>query len=206
MPDDDDPGGQAAVPRGRTAPRCRTAVALRVEAWVVGPPVTAVGMGPRRAAVAGAALAAATPAGTPLALTGVCGGLVPGVAPGDVVVATAVTTAPGGPGGARRWELDAEPVLAAVRGAGLRAVAGVLVSVDRLARGPAVRAALAAGGAVAVDMETAALLAALDGRPVAVARTVADAPGSGMVIGGLRALASLRRLRPALDAWAASVG
>lgn len=188
------------------APRCRVVVALRIEGWAVGRPVTVVGMGPGRATTAGAVLAAATPAGTPLVLTGVCGGLVPTLAPGDVVVASTVTAAPGSATGPCRWALDAEPMLAAIRAAGLRAVAGTLVSSDRLARGSAARAALAADGALAVDMESAALLRLLEGRPVAVARVVADAPGNGMVIGGVRALATLRRLRPALDAWAATAG
>jgi 4-hydroxy-3-methylbut-2-enyl diphosphate reductase len=38
-----------------------------------------------------------------------------------------------------------------------------------------------------------------------VVRTVADSLGGGPVLGGLRALAALRRVRPALEAWAAAV-
>jgi len=60
-------------------------------------------------------------------------------------------------------------------------------------------------------METAPLMAAADGRPVAVLRAVCDGPGRPLlrpatVPAGLAALRSLRRAGPVLQRWAAAAG
>jgi 4-hydroxy-3-methylbut-2-enyl diphosphate reductase len=97
-----------------------------------------------------------------------------------------------------------------LRRAGLRASAGPVATVDRLIRGGQ-HAAVAATGAVAVDMESAPLLAAATGQPVVVLRAISDTPdrplaSPGIVTGGLAALRSLRQAAPALARWAAAVG
>lgn len=169
---------------------------MRIEAWVLGRGVAVVGMGPRRAASGGAALAARLPPAAPVVVTGVCGGLAGRLRPGTVVVADRVC----GPGLPERSLAGAEDLARAVHGRGLAVEVGQLWSAPTLVRG-AERARLAADGALAVDMESAALLASLGDRPVAVARVVADTADRGVVRGGLVALAGLRRLRPALLAW-----
>jgi 4-hydroxy-3-methylbut-2-enyl diphosphate reductase len=80
-----------------------------------------------------------------------------------------------------------------------------VATVDRVA-GPAARAALVERGAVAVDMESARLADAVDGRPLAVLRVVVDGAGDGLVAlrtlrDGPRALLGLRRAAPVLAAW-----
>jgi 4-hydroxy-3-methylbut-2-enyl diphosphate reductase len=84
-------------------------------------------------------------------------------------------------------------------------VDGLLLSAERVVTGRA-RRALAANGALAVDMETSAWVEALAGRRLAVVRVVADGPDVGMVRGGLRGLRTLRRLRPLLERWAGDGG
>lgn len=175
--------------------------ALRVEAWALGGPVTVVGMGPDRAAAGGAALAARLPPDVAVVVSGVCGGLDGSLAPGTVLVADRVA----GEGLPERTFPQADTVAAALRGAGLAVAVGPLWSSATVVRGAA-RRRLAATGAVAVDMESAALVAALPGRPVAVVRVVADTPDHGPVRGGLRALVTLRRLRRALAWWPPGVG
>lgn len=176
-------------------------VALRIEALAVGGPVVVAGMGPRRAAEAGTRLADRLPAGTPVVVTGVCGALDDGLCPGTVLVASSVVA----PGTAALPLPGAGPMADALGGLGLEPVVASLCSVDRVVRG-AERSRLAAGGARAVDMETAVLVERLAGRPLCVVRTVADTPSAGMVRGGIVALRALRRLRPAFEAWARAVG
>jgi 4-hydroxy-3-methylbut-2-enyl diphosphate reductase len=70
---------------------------------------------------------------------------------------------------------------------------------------------LAAGGAIAVDMESAPLLAARPDGPAVVVRAISDTPGHSVlgpriVSGGIRALRSLRLATPALTRWAAACG
>jgi 4-hydroxy-3-methylbut-2-enyl diphosphate reductase len=87
---------------------------------------------------------------------------------------------------------------------------GRVVTVDHLFR-PGQRDRLAADGAIAVDMESAELIKAARGRPVAVVRAISDTPGRPLlrpaaVGGGLAALRSLRAAGPALGRWAAAAG
>jgi len=84
------------------------------------------------------------------------------------------------------------------------------VTVDRLV-GHGGHEALAAGGAIAADMESAPLLAGAAGRPGVVVRAISDTPEHPVVSphtipGGIAALRSLRQAGPALVRWAAACG
>ncbi len=170
-----------------------------------GEPVRVVrtGYGPRRAAAAAARIAESSP--DMLAVAGVGAALRSDLRPGDVVVATSVTD------GVTTTECASAAFLAGeLRRAGLRVVAGPIATVDHLVRGRE-HEQLAATGAIAADMESAPLLAAAAGRPVAVIRAISDTPGQpvfspAIIPGGLAALRSLRRAAPALQRWAAAVG
>jgi 4-hydroxy-3-methylbut-2-enyl diphosphate reductase len=164
--------------------------------------IVRVGMGPRRAAACAATLADGR---TPVLVAGVCGGLAVGLAPGDVVVASEIR------GAGRPVPVPlALPLAAAARRRGLRVHVGPIVSTQRTADG-ATRRALAATGAIAVDMESAQLAAGAAGRPFGVLRVVVDTPQRplwrpGTVAGGVVALHTLRRAVPALADWASEVG
>jgi 4-hydroxy-3-methylbut-2-enyl diphosphate reductase len=166
--------------------------------------VMRTGMGPARAA--DAARRARARQARAVAVAGVCGALDPGLRAGDVVVATEVV----GPEG-RTACRGTGPLVAALRRAGLRATAGPVASVDHVVSG-ADRPALArATGAIAVDMESAWLAAAAEGRPFAVVRVVVDAPGRDLrralktMGSGLVALRSLRRAIAPIERWAGAV-
>jgi 4-hydroxy-3-methylbut-2-enyl diphosphate reductase len=133
--------------------------------------VLGTGMGPRRAAAAAraAGLGAATGAATGIAsggvlVAGVAGGLDPSVRPGDLVVATeirAVDTraAESGAGEGAVTPVPSAPLLAdAIRRLGLPVHLGPVASTPTVITGAA-RARLAATGALAVEMEAAALAA-----------------------------------------------
>jgi 4-hydroxy-3-methylbut-2-en-1-yl diphosphate reductase len=134
-----------------------------------------------------------------LVVMGVGGALTADLSPGDLVVATEV-------GGV---VCESAALLAGeLRRAGLRVHLGPVVTVDHLVRG-AERAELAATGAILADMESAPLVAAAGGRPVAVVRAVSDTPHrpvAGIVSGGLAALRSLRAAAPVVERWAAAGG
>jgi 4-hydroxy-3-methylbut-2-en-1-yl diphosphate reductase len=134
-----------------------------------------------------------------LAVMGTAAGLSDDLSPGDLVVAAEVTD------GETTVRLPGADLLAAeLRRAGLSARAGRLVTVPKLVRA-ADRERLAADGYLAADMESAALLAAAAGRPVAVIRAVSDAGfGPGLVGGGIAALRSLRQAAPVIEKWAAA--
>lgn len=154
--------------------------------------VMRTGMGPRAAgrAVTDALARPALREAAVLA-TGFCGGIAPSTRPGDVVVA---------PG--------AEALAAAAEAAGHTVHVGPITESDHVV-GRAERAALRARGALAVDMESAAVTrAALAGGAcaVAVARVVVDGPGSELVrLGTLRtgvtAFRVLRELVPIFFEW-----
>jgi 4-hydroxy-3-methylbut-2-en-1-yl diphosphate reductase len=130
---------------------------------------------------------------------GTAAGIDPDLKPGDLVVATEVSD------GDSTVPLPGADLLAAeLRRAGLRAKAGRLATVPLLVKSSE-RSRLAAEGYLAADMETAALLGAADGRPVAVIRAVSDSGfGPGMVTGGVAALRSLRLAAPVAERWAAA--
>ncbi|HEX4701073.1 MAG TPA: 4-hydroxy-3-methylbut-2-enyl diphosphate reductase [Pseudonocardiaceae bacterium] len=192
-----------------TMPDCGLVVAapLRLEAMAVRrglPPdvVVRTGMGLKNSRRAVSGLRARGPAA--LAVTGVCGALTNDLAAGDVVVATEVRSPDG------VLACPSAPLLAgALRAAGLTVHTGPIVSVDHVVHG-AERADLAASGALAVDMESAVLATAADGKPLAVLRVVVDTPSQPLftpatVGNGRTALAVLARLGPVLLAWAAAV-
>jgi 4-hydroxy-3-methylbut-2-enyl diphosphate reductase len=174
---------------------------LRIEALAVGGAVPRIGMGQAKATASGAKLAA-SPSSQPVALVGVAGGLDPDLRLGQLVVATEVRTVDGG---IVRTLPGAEWIAHDLRHMGLDVRTGPIVSTPRIVRG-AERAELAATDAVAVDMESAWLADQLPDRPVAVVRAISDTAEGGMVLGGMRALATLMRVRPSLERWAGAVG
>ncbi|GAA2088701.1 hypothetical protein GCM10009759_11020 [Kitasatospora saccharophila] len=189
--------------------------ALGPEAWALrggdwsgaagGPAVLArTGMGRRAAGRKAAALLDAGGYGA-LLVAGFGAALGPGVRPGEVIVADRVTDAEGGD-----HPLASAPALAtALEEAGLRVHLGTHRTADRVVRG-AERARLHAAGALAVDMEAAAVLAArarhAPDLPAAVLRVVVDTPERelirpGTLPAGVRAWRALRSAVPALTAW-----
>ena len=134
-----------------------------------------------------------------MVVMGTAAGLGDDLSPGDLVVASEVTD------GETTVTLPGAGLLAAeLRRAGLSARAGRLITVPKLVKS-ADRLRLATGGYLAADMETAALLGAADGRPVAVIRAVSDTGfGPGMVSGGIAALRALRKAAPVAEKWAAA--
>lgn len=162
------------------------------------------GMRARRGAGVQAALSANRPAA--LGIVGVAGALVAGLRPGDVVVANEVRS----PDGLRRC--GSAPLLAhALRQAGLTVHVGPIAEVDRVLLGPGEHGALAADGAIAVDMESGRLLELAGEHPAVVVRVVSDTPDRpvwhpSIVAGGLTALSTLRVVGPVLRSWAAATG
>lgn len=167
--------------------------------------VLKTGMGPRHSKRAAEQLAREP--GEGLLVLGFCGGLDERSVPGEVVVAEQVLAAADerertGPIACA----DAPELAAALAASGLAARTGTIVSVSKIALGER-RAQLLAGGAVAVDMESAWLAAGAAGRPFAVVRVVLDSPSHellrpGAALGAVRASRSLRRATAAvLSAW-----
>ena len=166
-----------------------------------------------------------------VAVGGVAGGLTDDIKVGDIVVASEVVDAgAGGSGGSppgvysggssprastagsadgRTQRCLSAPLLAGeLRRAGLRVHVGPIATVPRLA---SAHADLARAGVIAVDMESAPLLAGVGDRPAAVVRAISDTPAHPLVSphtvsGGIAALKSLRLAAPVLARWAAAVG
>lgn len=184
--------------------------ALRGGDWrgaVGGPPVLVrTGVGRRRAGVAVRRLLSAAPTGYgAVVVAGFGAAVAPGITPGDVVVADGVRDAEG-----NLFPVDSGPALARALGErGLTAHTGVHHTADHVVRGLE-RRALHLQGALAVDMEAAAVLASLHevrpALPVAVLRVVVDTPERellrpGTLPAGVRAWRALRSTVPALVAW-----
>jgi 4-hydroxy-3-methylbut-2-enyl diphosphate reductase len=144
-----------------------------------------------------------------VAVVGVAGALREGLAPGDVVVADCILDARGQTVPAH---LDGAPLVAeALRRRGLTVRVGPIVSTPHLVKRPDRRASLAQLGALAVDMETSALLGVPWETPVTVIRAISDTGtrdllSPAIIRGGWRALRSLRAAGPALQEWAEAVG
>ncbi len=169
-----------------------------------GAPVLArTGMGPERAGRAVSSLLAAAPRGYGAVLVAGFGAAVaPGITPGDVVVAERVCDASGS-----SLAVDShQPLGAALRTLGLTVHTGPLYSAGHVVRGHE-RRELHRSGVLAVDMESAAVLARLPpGLPAAAVRVVVDTPERellrpGTVRAGLRAWRQLRAVAPALLGW-----
>ncbi|MER5932135.1 1-hydroxy-2-methyl-2-butenyl 4-diphosphate reductase [Streptomyces sp. NPDC002054] len=220
------------MPPARPGPPLLVACALGIERLALGPveragappgPVTVIrtGMGPRAAERAvDRVLARPGMAGAAVVATGFCAGLVPGMHPGDLVVAEATRD----PRGTVRCDDTALLAAALARALPGRTVhTGLLTGSDHVVRGHE-RAELRAGGAIAVDMESAAtlwaaarnrnpgesptgeLLRPAGGPPVAAVRVIVDAPEHelvriGTVRGGISAFRVLRAVLPAFFDW-----
>jgi 4-hydroxy-3-methylbut-2-en-1-yl diphosphate reductase len=135
-----------------------------------------------------------------MVVMGTAAGLAADLGPGDLVVATEVTD-----GEITAMLPGADLLAAELRRAGLNARAGRIRTVGKLVKA-ADRAALAAEGYLAADMESTILVESLNGAaPAAVIRAVSDAGlGPGMVSGGIAALRSLRAAAPVAERWAAA--
>ena len=142
---------------------------LRIEAAVLprgaGWTVLRTGMGPRRARIAAArGRAIDAPA---VAVLGLCAAVSPELRAGDVVCASELRC-----DGTEPFAVPgADDVAAALRRGGLNVHVGPLLSTDAIAHVNE-RRALRESGALAVDMESAWLAAAAEGRPLAVVRVV----------------------------------
>jgi 4-hydroxy-3-methylbut-2-enyl diphosphate reductase len=186
------------------------AAPLRLEALAVraglppsGGRVVRTGMGPRRTAGRRSRIAG----DGPLAVLGVAGALHRDLLPGDLVVASEIRRADD-PGAPVATCPSATVLAGALRRAGLRVHVGPIVTTDRVVRGPR-RDALAATGALAVDMESADLVAPWPLRPLAVVRAIVDTPDAPLMhpatlYRGVRALGSLRRAAVVVADWAAA--
>ncbi|HXW44611.1 MAG TPA: 4-hydroxy-3-methylbut-2-enyl diphosphate reductase [Streptosporangiaceae bacterium] len=176
---------------------------LRGQAGASPSDVIRTGYGPRRAAAAAAAIAQSAP--DALVVGGVGGGIDAGLRVGDLVVASQASYQ------GSTVSCPSAPLLAGeLRRAGLRAQVGPIVTVDHVLR-PRELAAAGSSGAIAVDMETAPLLAAAAGSPAVVVRAISDTPAHSIlspriVTDGIAALRSLRMAAPALASWAAACG
>jgi len=160
--------------------------------------VIRTGAGPKRSQSAALRLSKSTDRA--LAVAGVCGGVDARLEPCDVVVASELQ------GGAGTHKLaHAEALVDALRDLGVNTHFGPIRSEDHIVRGVE-REQLRASGAIAVDMESRWLAEAAGDRPFAVLRVIIDTPRRellrlGAIPDGFRALAQLRRIAPALEAW-----
>lgn len=172
--------------------------------------VIRTGMGPARSAAAAAGLHQRLGDTRAVAVMGLAGDLAGRLTPGTVVVADSVR----GPDGTVVASLPGAGVLAGALGrAGFSVQVGPVTSADHLVRGEERTALALASGAVAVDMETAALLAeaARWERPSAVVRVISDSVEQELLSPqGLRGVATacrtLRQLTPVVVAWAEAAG
>jgi nucleoside phosphorylase len=189
---------------GRTQPPLLVVCALRIERFALrrgtartAEPVTLLrtGMGPIAADRAvRRALHDPELRDAAVLTTGFCAGLAPGLRPGDVVVSDDGH--------------ESAALAAALKAAGHTVHTGTLAESDHVVRG-AERAGLAASGAIAVDMESAAMrrAALAEGvHHIAAARVVVDTPEFELVrVGtlrtGFRAFRVLRDLVPAFHDW-----
>jgi 4-hydroxy-3-methylbut-2-enyl diphosphate reductase len=163
-----------------------------------------VGIGPRSATRA-ARLTRSDP--SPVLVAGFCGALSDDLQPGDVVLASELrspdpttTTCP-----------DPAILAGVLRRGGLRVHIGPIASSTRLVTGTR-RSELRESGALAVDMESAWLAAAINPEPLVVLRVVLDTPRRELrrpwqTLGGVTvAYRSLRRACSLLGGWVPALG
>ncbi|HTZ43352.1 MAG TPA: 4-hydroxy-3-methylbut-2-enyl diphosphate reductase [Jatrophihabitans sp.] len=169
--------------------------------------VLRTGRGPARSA---ASAARAGLRDRPVAVAGLAGAVAAGLRPGDLVVATEVRGS-GAAGNGVPVPVPAAPLVAgALRRAGLPVRLGPVHTSERIVHG-AERAAFAADGVLAVDMESAQLATGAAGHPVLVVRAVVDTPEHpllrpGTAGRGVRALRNLRAAAPVIRQWQAALG
>jgi 4-hydroxy-3-methylbut-2-enyl diphosphate reductase len=172
--------------------------ALRIESLAVrsgmgrGPRVLVSGMGRAKSLHTKRNLAG------PVLVAGFCGALTDRLHPGDLVVANEVRGA-----GDRIPLPGAEKLAALLRESGWPVHVGAVLTVSRVVDG-AQRAALADDGALAVDMESAYLVAGVAN--ATVIRAVVDTPSRPLrsvrsVAGGVAAIRALRAVGPAILEW-----
>jgi 4-hydroxy-3-methylbut-2-en-1-yl diphosphate reductase len=165
--------------------------------------VVRTGYGPTRAAASAARIAQSVPEA--LAVGGVGGGVDASLQVGDLVVGSQASYQ------GTTMSCPSAPLLAGeLRRAGLRVRVGPILTVDHVLK-PRELAAAGNSGALAVDMETAPLLAGAAGGPAVVVRAISDTPAHSVlspriVADGITALRSLRLAAPALASWAAACG
>jgi len=183
--------------------------ALAVRSAAPGLRVRTTGMGPRRALAAVPGLLA-DPAAA-LVVLGFGGGLPAGSRLCEVVVASEVLMIDehGRPVGESVPCQAAEALADALREHGIEVCGGAVASVEQIITGEA-RARMEACGAVAVDMESAWVARAAQGRPFTVVRVLSDTPERELrrrlpvgpplptVADGLRAMSTLRQVGAAL--------
>jgi 4-hydroxy-3-methylbut-2-enyl diphosphate reductase len=165
------------------------ATALRIEQFALrrglrGVPVIAVGMGVRHPS------RLVLPAGAALVVAGVAGALVAGIDPGDLVV-------------------DDLSLALSLRGNGFTVHHGPIAFSDHVVRSSERSELAGSTGALAVDMESAGVLALAGDRPHAVVRAIVDTPsrpllGPATLGGGIAALRRLAVIGPVLRHWAES--
>ncbi|MDQ6850486.1 MAG: 4-hydroxy-3-methylbut-2-enyl diphosphate reductase [Actinomycetota bacterium] len=171
---------------------------------VPGATVLRCGMGPDRVRAWLPRLAELAP--DAVVVAGVAGGLDPSLRPGDVLIASEVRDEHG-----RTVLRGAAPLAGELRRMGMRVRTGPMVSCDHIVGGADARERLAATGALAVDMESAAVVRAALGVPTAVLRVIVDTAFSPVarlatIPAGVRALRVLRSTAAALPRWADLVG
>jgi 4-hydroxy-3-methylbut-2-en-1-yl diphosphate reductase len=173
---------------------------LRIEAAVLprrrGWTVIRSGMGPARARVA-AARGLAVDARA-VCIVGLCAAASPELRSGDVVCATELRTADA------TLPVESATLADLLRDEGFRVQTGPVFSTERITN-PDERRRL--DGILAVDMESAWLAGAADGRPLAVVRVVVEEADRNLVdvrtaAAGIKALRNLRRAAAVLDEWA----
>jgi 4-hydroxy-3-methylbut-2-enyl diphosphate reductase len=183
--------------------------ALAVRSAAPGLRVRTTGMGPRKALAAVPRLLE-DPAAA-LVVLGFGGGLPAGSRLCEVVVASEVLTIDEhGRPAAESISCEAAGTLAdALREHGIEVCSGAVASVGQIVTGEA-RARMQECGAVAVDMESAWVARAAQGRPFTVVRVLSDTPGRELrrrlpvgpplptVVDGLRAMSTLRQVGAAL--------
>lgn len=164
--------------------------------------VQQVGMGPRRAARSDIG----DDAGGPVLIAGFAGALDPELEPGDVVLATELR----GPTGTTPCP-DPSILAGVLRRGGLRVRVGPIASSQRLVVRER-RRTLQRTGALAVDMESAWLAPAANGRPLVTLRVVLDTHRSELhrplrtVAGAAVAYRTLRRACALAESWARALG
>ena len=166
--------------------------------------VIRTGMGRDRARIA-AARGLAVDDALGVAVAGLCAATSPDVRTGEVLLGSELRR----PGAEPVAAAGSRVLAAALRRRGLRPRTATIASVDAVA-GPSERRFLAAQGVHGVDMESAWLADAADGRPLVVLRVAVEEAGQELVdprtaVAGARALRELRRAAPVLEEWRAAL-